>query len=147
MLTRAAGTVLALAMTTAMLAAPAAQADQGGLSTAPRPISARFQERLGLTPEQTQAIREIHERNRESADRIGQSLRQAQRELRQLALGGADQAIVQAKAAEVGQLMGEALQLRVKTLQEMAPLLTEDQRLKMEQLGPGGPRGRRGTRS
>ena len=43
--------------------------------------------------------------------------------------------------------MGEALQLRVKTLQEMAPLLTEDQRLKMEQLGPGGPRGRRGARS
>jgi Spy/CpxP family protein refolding chaperone len=147
MLTRVAGTALALAMTTALLAAPSARADQGRSSSSHHPMPPRFQERLGLIPEQTQAIREIRERNRESAERIGQSLRQAQRELRQLALGGAEQATVQAKAAQVEQLLGEALQLRVKTLQEMAPLLTEEQRLKMEQLGPGRLRGRRGASS
>jgi Spy/CpxP family protein refolding chaperone len=147
MLTRAAGTFLALAITTTMLAAPPAQADRGGLTSPGRPVSARLQERLGLTPEQTQAIEAIRERNRETAERIGQALRQARRELRQLALRGADDETIQAKAAQVGELQGEALRLRVKTLQEMAPLFTEEQRQKMEQLGSGGPRGRHGPRS
>jgi Spy/CpxP family protein refolding chaperone len=147
MLTRAAGTFLALAITTTMLAAPPAQADRGGLTSPGRPVSARLQERLGLTPEQTQAIEAIRERNRETAERIGQALRQTRRELRQLALRGADDETIQAKAAQVGELQGEALRLRVKTLQEMAPLFTEEQRQKMEQLGSGGPRGRHGPRS
>jgi Spy/CpxP family protein refolding chaperone len=147
MLTRAVGTMLALALTTTILAAPPAQADRRDPSSLGWSGSARLQERLGLTPEQTQAIEAIHERNRETKQRVGQALRQARLELRQLALRGADDATIQSKAAQVEQLQGNALMLRVKTLQEMAPLLTEEQRQKMEQLGPGGHRGRHGRRS
>jgi Spy/CpxP family protein refolding chaperone len=147
MLIRVAGSILALAMIAAMLAVPAARADQGGQPFAHRPESSRLQEHLGLSAEQTQAIREIRERNRQSGAQIAQALRQARQELRQLALAGAESGVVEAKAAQVEQLMGEALRLQVKTLQEIAPLLSDEQRQKMEQLGPNGHRGRRGYRS
>jgi Spy/CpxP family protein refolding chaperone len=104
----------------------------------------RLQERLGLTDDQVKAIQDIHARQGESRKQLGQALRQAQTDLRQLALnGGADDA-VQAASAEVEKLLGQMVQLRVKALQEMAPHLTPEQREKLAQLGPGAYMGRRG---
>jgi Spy/CpxP family protein refolding chaperone len=104
----------------------------------------RLQERLGLTDDQAKAIQDIHARQGESWRQLGQALRQAQTDLRQLALnGGADDAL-QAQSAEVEKLLGQMVQLRVKALQEMAPILTPEQREKLAQLGPGVHMGRRG---
>ena len=94
----------------------------------------RFQERLGLTDDQMNAIREIWTRQRPAARQIWQALARARQELRQLALGGADDAAIQAKAAEIEGLHGQALQLRVAALREIAPLLSEEQRQKLAQM-------------
>lgn len=144
MTTRAVGSILSLAMAAALVA-PAAEADQGRRAHKHDPM-VRMQAHLGLSPEQAEAVREIHDRNREAAKRIGEALRENRQELRQLALQGADSIAVEAKAAQVEQLLGEFVRLRVKTLQEMAPLLTEEQRQKLEQHRPH-MHGRRGDRS
>lgn len=132
MTTSRASLAASLALGAVVLAAPGVRA----LEEAPRPPTLmRLQERLGLTDDQTRAIREIHERQRESWHRLAQALRRGEQELRQLALGGADDATLQAKMDEVGRLRQEALRLRVRTLQELAPVLTQEQR---ERLGQGG---------
>jgi len=105
----------------------------------------RFQERLGLTDDQMKLIREIHAKQGESRKQLGQAMRQAQSDLRQLALTGGAEDALQAKRSEIQQLSGEMLELRVKALQEMAPILTPEQREKMAQARFGGLRGHRGA--
>jgi Spy/CpxP family protein refolding chaperone len=100
--------------------------------------SARFQQWLGLTDDQAQQVKTIRAKNAETGKQIGPSLRQAEKDLRKLALTGADPATIQAKEAEIQQLTGQMLQLRVKTLQEIAPLLTDEQKQKLAQ-APMGP--------
>lgn len=143
-MTRAVGPILSLAMA-AVLVAPAAEADQGARPYKHDPM-ARMQAHLGLSQEQADAVREIRDRTLEAAKRIGEALRQNRQELRQLALQGADEVAVEAKVAQVEQLLGEFVRLRVKSLQEMAPVLTEEQRQKLEEM-PSGMLGRRGHRS
>jgi Spy/CpxP family protein refolding chaperone len=141
MLTRAAGSILAIAMATALLAAPAVEARPGAGPGEHKSMSERMQKRLGLTAEQTQAVQEIFDRNRDGAREAAKAIGQARRELRHLALAGADDATIQAKTAQLADLIAESLRLRTRTLQEIAPLLSEEQRQKMEQLGHPG-RGR-----
>jgi Spy/CpxP family protein refolding chaperone len=136
----------ALVATTAAAQAPP--------TTAPAPkadkqhMMGRLQQRLGLTPEQVQAFQAAHQRQHETMKQLFPALRQARIDLRQLALnGGADDAI-QAKAQEVQRLTNDMLQARVKALQEVAPILTPEQREKLAQIeyqggrhrGPRGPR-------
>ena len=108
-------------------------------------MSARFQQWLGLTDDQAQQIKAIRAKNADAWKQIGPALRQAQKDLRQLALTGADQATVQAKETEIQQLMGQMVQLRVKTLQEIAPILTDEQKQKLAQAPMGPRRHHRGT--
>ena len=103
--------------------------------------SQKFQERLGLTDDQMTQIRTIHERDRDQHKQVGRALHQAQAELRQLALSGADAATVERKEAEVQQLLGQMVSMRTKHLQEIGPILTPEQREKMAQ-GMWGGHGR-----
>ncbi len=89
------------------------------------------------------AIRQMHAQQAANRKQLRQSLRQAQSDLRQLALNSGDPAAIQAKQAEVAQLLSQSLAMRVQSLQAMAPILTPDQRAKLAQMGPGGL-GRRG---
>jgi Spy/CpxP family protein refolding chaperone len=101
--------------------------------TAPAPRAhgmARLQQRLGLTDDQVNAIKTAYGKHREEQKQAWQALGAAQADLQQLALNGADAAIIQAKTAEVQQLMGETVALRVKVLQEIGPVLTAEQRAK-----------------
>jgi Spy/CpxP family protein refolding chaperone len=50
-----------------------------------------------------------------------------------------DEATLAAKAAEVRELSGQALEARVRTLQEVARLLTPEQRAKLRELRPLRP--------
>ena len=93
----------------------------------------RLQERLGLTNDQVTAIRAAHAKHREEQKQAWQALRVAQVEMRQLALNGGDAAALQAKTAEVQQLMGQTVAVRVKVLQEIGPILTPEQRAKFAQ--------------
>jgi Spy/CpxP family protein refolding chaperone len=106
----------------------------------------RLQQQLGLTEEQTQAIHEVHARRAASSKELRRSIRQAQSELRQLALNGGDQAANQAKTATVAQLLSQSLEMRVASLQEISPILTPEQRAKFAQMGPGSFRHRGGHR-
>ena len=128
----------ALALCIGLLAAagPAAAADQAQRDR----WSARLQQRFNLTDDQMTTIRDVFRRHAEERRQLWQALRLAQTDLRQLALnGGADDA-VRAKAAEVQELLGQGIALRVKMLQEIAPSLTQEQREKMAQVGVfGGP--------
>ena len=101
-------------------------------------MSVGFQQWLGLTDDQAQQIKAIRARNAEAGKQIGPALRRAENDLRKLALTGADPATVQAKEAEIQQLTGQMRELRVKTLQEIAPLLTDEQKQKLAQ-APMGP--------
>jgi Spy/CpxP family protein refolding chaperone len=93
-----------------------------------------LQRRLGLSDEQMSALRQIRERDTEGRRELGRQLAEAQTALRQLALNGGEQAAIDAKAAEVQGLLARAVQMRVKQLQEMAPILTPEQREKLAQM-------------
>ena len=95
-----------------------------------------LQQHLGLSDDQMQAIHDVHARHAASRRQLWQSLRQAQSELRQLALNAGDQAAIQAKTAEVSQLLSQSVAMRVASLQEISPILTPEQRAKFAQMGP-----------
>jgi len=88
----------------------------------------RLQQKLGLTADQVQKLRDIHTRDFAAQKQNWQALRQAQSELRRLALNGADNATLQAKETEVQNLMTQSLQARVNGLKEVGAVLTPDQR-------------------
>ena len=135
---------LALVLAAALATAAAAQ------TPAPPPdgtwkerMAQRFQQRYDLSDDQLKAFQAANAKYRDARRQIAISLRQAQTDLRQLALNGADEATLQAKRAEVQQLLGQALDLRVKVLQEVGPVLTQEQRDKFAQPGPTHFRHRR----
>ena len=109
-------------------------ADEAGAPPGRHGFHQQFQQALGLSDDQMTAIRDVRARQRDAQRQIGRSLGQAQRDLRQLALSGADDAAVQAKIAEIAGLHGQALKLRVDALREIAPILTDEQRQKFAQL-------------
>jgi Spy/CpxP family protein refolding chaperone len=86
------------------------------------------QRKLGLTDAQMQTIRDVWARQREAARPLFQALGRAERDLRQLALGGADDAAIRAKAAEIEGLQSQLRDLRVSALREIGPVLSEEQR-------------------
>jgi Spy/CpxP family protein refolding chaperone len=98
----------------------------------------RLQQRLGLTDDQVKAIRAAYANHRDEQKQAWQALRAAQADLRQLALNGGDPAAVQAKTAEVQQLLGQTVAIRVKVLQEIGPVLTPEQRTKFAEAHMGG---------
>lgn len=100
----------------------------------------RLQQRLGLTDQQVQAIREIRARDAESRKQHYQAMRTARAELSRLILIEADQASIDAKQAEVQQLVAAGVERRVKMLQEVTPLLTPEQREALAQLAEKGKR-------
>lgn len=89
---------------------------------------AHLQKRLGLTDDQAQAVKAAFEKHRDEQKQAWMALGAAQTELRKLALDGAD---TTAKAAEVQQLLGQTVAVRVKMLQEIGPILTPEQRAKL----------------
>ena len=105
----------------------AAETPQG---TTPRSWETRLQQKLGLRDDQVQAIREIREREAPGWKQHWMALGQARSELRKLILSEADQASIDAKHAQVQQLMAEGLAKRINTLKEITPILTPEQREK-----------------
>src|SRR3989442_13899546 len=92
------------------------------------PISAKENDMTAkLHDDQMTAIREIHQRETPTAKQHFPAVRQAQTKLRQAVLNGADDATIQAKTADVQQLLAQGVDLRVRRLQEIAPLLTAEQ--------------------
>ena len=109
---------------------------------APSGHVSRFQQALGLTDDQMSSIRQLFAQHAADRKQLSHSLRQSQSELRQLVLTGGDPAVIQAKQAQVTQLMSQSVAMRVESLQAIAPILTPDQRAKLAQIGFGdGHRG------
>jgi Spy/CpxP family protein refolding chaperone len=134
---------LGLAATLATTTAAAwADAPQTGTPAGP-PGHHRFQERLGLTDEQLAAIKEVNARHAGERKQLEQSLREARKELKLAALNGGD---VKGKAAVVTALVGQMTELRATTLQEIAPILTPEQREAMAKMSPRGHHRHRGPR-
>jgi hypothetical protein len=98
-----------------------------------RPV---LREQLGLTDDQVTAIREIRARHWQSMRETLRALREARRTLREMVLADADDATFTAKAAEVRELAGQALEARARTFQEVARILTPEQRQKLRELRP-----------
>jgi Spy/CpxP family protein refolding chaperone len=96
----------------------------------------RLQRNLGLTDDQVNQLRPIFQQQRDSARQLGQSMHQAHSGLRQLALNGGDASAIAAKKAEIAQLTAQGLDLRVQTLQQIGPILNQDQRDKLAKMGP-----------
>jgi Spy/CpxP family protein refolding chaperone len=95
-----------------------------------------LREQLGLTEDQIKQIREIRSRHWQSMRETVQTLREARRSLREMAFGDTDEATFAAKAAEVRELTGQILEARVRTLQQVARVLTPEQRTKLRELRP-----------
>jgi Spy/CpxP family protein refolding chaperone len=95
-----------------------------------------LREQLGLTDEQVKSIREVRSRHWQSMRETVLALREARRALREMALTDTDDATFTAKATEVRELSGQVLEARVRTLQEVARLLTPKQREKLRELRP-----------
>jgi Spy/CpxP family protein refolding chaperone len=125
-------TALALSLVALLAGTGAAYAQTTqGQTPAPRAHGMdRMQQRLGLTNDQVTAIRAAFARHRDEQKQAWKTLHTAQADLRQLALNGGD---TTAKAAEVQQLLGQTVALRVKVLQEIGPILTPEQRVKFAQ--------------
>lgn len=136
MLRRRLPTVLALGLVAALATSPLAWADPSlDRGPAGRHGHERFQQALGLTDEQVAAIREVHDRHAPELKQLGQSLRQARIDLKQAALNGGD---IKGKAAAVTALLGQMTELRATTLQEIAPILSPEQRDAMVKMSPRG---------
>jgi len=96
-----------LGLALGLLGPAAVLADQANPSTDGKPRHhQKFQEKLGLTDDQMTRIREVWQRQRAAARPVFQALRVANK------------------------------QLRVNTLREISPLLTDEQRQKLAQLSP-----------
>ena len=135
------GLGLAATLATTTVAAWA-DAPQAGTPTGPSGHH-RFQERLGLTDQQMAAIKEVNARHSGERKQLWQSLRDARSELKLAALNGGD---VKGKAAVVTALVGQMTELQATTLQEIAPILTPEQREAMAKMSPGGYHRHRGPR-
>lgn len=110
---------------------PALVAADTGLGPAHHERGARFQQWLGLSDDQMNAIRQIRQQDAPVTRQHVQALRQARADLRQAVLNGADEATIQAKTAQVQTLVAHGVELRVKKLQQIVPLLTPEQRAKL----------------
>lgn len=125
--------VLAGILSLALLAAVAAGPTP---AQAARPSLERLQAALSLTDDQARAIHQLHASRWEARYQLRKSLREARRSLRDLVLTGADDAAVQAKTAEVQQLVAQGVQMRVEGLRAMSQILTPEQRDKLRQRRP-----------
>jgi Spy/CpxP family protein refolding chaperone len=95
-----------------------------------------IREQLGLTEDQVKAIKEIRARHWQSMRETVRTLREARRALREMAWTDTDDATFTAKATEVRELSGQVLEARARTLQEIARVLTPEQREKLRELRP-----------
>ena len=95
-----------------------------------------LREQLGLTDDQVKSIKEIRARHWQSIRETVRALRDARRAFREMALADADDATFTAKAAEVRELSGQVLEARARTFQEVARILTPEQREKLRELRP-----------
>jgi len=129
---------LAAGITTVAAAAQSAQAP----AQQPPRWDSRLQQQLGLSDQQAQALREVYQRDADAKRQHWQQLRQAQTELRHLALTSDDNQAIQTKQEEVQRLMAQSVQMRTTTLRQVAPILTPDQREKLAQLMERGGHGR-----
>ena len=127
--------LVALALVALVGSAGVALAQDPPPKPAPHGSLARLQQKLGLTDDQVTAIRAASQRHADEQKQAWEALRLAQVELRQLALDGADAATLQAKTAEVQRLLGQTVELRVKVLQEIGPVLTPEQRAEFARAG------------
>jgi Spy/CpxP family protein refolding chaperone len=134
---RLAALILGLTLAMAAVAGAAVPANAAG---PPSIQPSRFQLVLGLTDDQMNSIRQLFAQRAADRKQLSESIRQAQTELRQLALTGGDPAAIQAKQAEVAQLLSQEVAMRVESLQAIAPILTPDQRAKLAQIGLGSGR-------
>ena len=102
----------------------------------------RLQQKLGLTEDQLQALRQVWAgRDVEAQKQHYKALHTAQGELRRLALNGADDKTLQAKEAEVQTLLAQSTQMRVAALKQVGPILKPDQREAFAKMMERGPRG------
>ena len=130
-------TVIGLAL--GLVGPAAVLADQANPATDGKPrYHQKFQEKLGLTDDQMTRIREVWQRQHQTARPVFQALRVANKQLRELALNGAKDDAIQSKLAEIEGLQGQALQLRVATLREISPILNDEQRQKLARMSPMG---------
>lgn len=128
--------VATLITATALYAAPPGAPDRA------HRWESRLQQKLGLTDDQMQAFRQVHaSRDVEAARQQFRALRQAETELRRLALDGADDATLAAKQTEIQTLRAQQLQQRVDTLKQLGPVLTAEQREAFAKMMERGPRG------
>ena len=127
--------VAALVASSVLAAATVTQAQQPPAPQGHRMFSG-LQQNLGLTDDQVNQVRTIFQQQRDARRQLWQSMRQAQTDLRQLVLNGGDPAAIAAKKAQVAQLMGQGLDLRIQVLEQIGPILTQEQRDKLAQLGP-----------
>jgi Spy/CpxP family protein refolding chaperone len=95
-----------------------------------------LREQLDLTDDQVKSIKEIRARHWQSMRETVRALRDARRALREMVLADADDATFTAKAGEVRELSGQVLEARARTLQEVARILTPEQREKLRELRP-----------
>lgn len=128
---------LAGALTGLVILASGATPSEAHMRHRAAPIERRaLQEQLGLSEDQVKAIREIRARHWEAMQDTVRALRDARRALREMALGETDEAMFEAKAGEVRELAGQVLDARVRTLHEVARVLTPEQRAKLRELRP-----------
>ena len=99
-----------------------------------------LQKKLGLTDVQAQQIRDIRTKDFANQKQNWQALRQAEGELRRLALSGADARTLSAKQTEIQNLIAQSMQARVNTLQQIGPILSPEQREAYAKLMEHGPR-------
>jgi Spy/CpxP family protein refolding chaperone len=102
----------------------------------------RLQQKLGLTDDQLQALRQVYASRDVNAQRQHfRALHTAQAELRRLALNGADDATLQAKQGEVQNLLAQSMRMRLETLKQVGPILNPDQRDAFAKMMERGRRG------
>jgi Spy/CpxP family protein refolding chaperone len=127
--------LIALSVVTLLAGTGVAVAQDQKQSTETRRMHgmSRMQQRLGLSDDQMTAVKAAYGKHKDEQRQAYRELRTANVALRQAALDGADAATIQARTADVQRLLTQTVDLRVKLLQEIGPVLTPEQRAKFAQ--------------
>ena len=134
---------LALVATLAVAAGAYAADPPAGVEQHRQRWEGKLQQKLALTDDQVQQIRTIRTRDFAAQRQNWQALRQAQADLRRLALAGTDDAAIAAKQTQVQDLMAQSMTARVNGLKQIGSVLTPEQREAYAKLMDRGARGHR----
>jgi len=94
----------------------------------------KMAESLGLSDEQREQVKSIHEASKDEMKALKESSKQGRMALKEAVDSGASDSEIDELSAQQGKLMGEMIALKTKNKSRVAAVLTDEQRAKAKEM-------------